>query len=203
MSVYQYMDKVPTFNKMFNKTMADLSTIIMKKILEVYQGFEGLTSLVDVGGGTGKCLSMIISKYPSIKGINFDLPHVTQSAPSCRGIEHVGGDMFHNIPKGDAIMLKNTLHNWTDEKCMILLRNCYASLPNNGKVIIIELLMPEAPESSMASKYVSLLDNAMLNIDGKERTEKEFEALCKGSGFSSFQVVSCACTLWVVMEFHK
>ena len=63
--------------------------------------------------------------------------------------------------------------------------------------------MPEAPESTMASKYVSLLDNAMLNIDGKERTEKEFEALCKGSGFSSFQVVSCACTLWVVMEFHK
>ena len=63
--------------------------------------------------------------------------------------------------------------------------------------------MPEAPESTMASKYVSLLDNAMLNIDGKERTEKEFEALYKGSGFSSFQVVSCACTLWVVMEFHK
>ena len=85
MSMYQYMDKVPTFNKRFNKTMADLSTIIMKKILEVYQGFEGLTSLVDVGGGTGKCLSMIISKYPSIKGINFDLPHVTQSAPSYPG----------------------------------------------------------------------------------------------------------------------
>ena len=81
-SIFQYMNMDPAFNKIFNKGMADL---IMKKILEVYQGFEGLTSLVDVGGGTGKCLSMIIPKYPSIKGINFDLPHVTQSAPSSPG----------------------------------------------------------------------------------------------------------------------
>lgn len=55
MPIFQYMDMDPTFNEVFNKGMADLSTIIMKKILEVYQGFEGLTSLVDVGGGTGKC----------------------------------------------------------------------------------------------------------------------------------------------------
>ena len=86
MPIFQYMDMDPTFNELFNKGMADLSTIIMKKILEVYQGFEGLTSLVDVGGGTGKCLSMIISKNASIKGINFDSPHVTQSAPSYLGI---------------------------------------------------------------------------------------------------------------------
>ena len=86
MPIFQYMDMDPTFNEVFNKGMADLSTIIMKKILEVYQGFEGLTSLVDVGGGTGKCLSMITSKDASIKGINFDSPHVTQSAPSYLGI---------------------------------------------------------------------------------------------------------------------
>ena len=86
MPIFQYMDMDPTFNELFNKGMADLSTIIMKKILEVYQGFEGLTSLVDVGGGTGKCLSMIISKNASIKGINFDSPQVTQSAPSYLGI---------------------------------------------------------------------------------------------------------------------
>ena len=81
MSVFQYMDKDPAFNILFNKSMVDLSTIALSKILEVYQGFVGLTSLVDVGGGTGKCLNMVISKYTSIKGINFDLPHVIQSAP--------------------------------------------------------------------------------------------------------------------------
>lgn len=70
-------------------------------------------------------------------------------------------------------------------------------------MVIIELLMPEAPESSKASQYVSRLDIAMLHVEGQERTKKEFESLCKGSGFSNFQIVCCAFTLWAVMEFHK
>ena len=64
--------------------------------------------------------------------------------------------------------------------------------------------MPEAPESSMASQYISGFDNAMLlHLEGQERTKKEYEALCKGSGFSNIQVVVRACTLSAVMEFHK
>lgn len=65
--------------------MSDHSTITMKKIFATYKGFEGLTTIVDVGGGTGAVLSMIVSKYPSIKGINFDLPHVIEDAPSFPG----------------------------------------------------------------------------------------------------------------------
>ncbi|GFP97660.1 caffeic acid 3-o-methyltransferase 2 [Phtheirospermum japonicum] len=62
--------------------MSEHSTIIMNKILDKYDGFDGLKSLVDVGGGIGTSLSMIISKYPSIKCINFDLSQVIQDAPS-------------------------------------------------------------------------------------------------------------------------
>ena len=74
-----------SLNNLFNKAMADLSGIHMKKILEKYEGFEGVSLLVDVAGGTGASLNMVISKYPSIKGINFDLPHVIQSAQSYPG----------------------------------------------------------------------------------------------------------------------
>ena len=65
--------------------MKDHSTIVVKKILEKYNGFEGLGSLVDVGGGTGATINTIVSKYPTIKGINFDLPHVIEDAPSYTG----------------------------------------------------------------------------------------------------------------------
>jgi hypothetical protein len=84
-SIYQYLKADPTLNKLFNKAMADLSEITMKKVLETYKGFEGVSVLVDVAGGIGATLNMIISKYPSIKGINFDLPHVIQHAPSYPG----------------------------------------------------------------------------------------------------------------------
>lgn len=89
MTAFEYHGTDPRFNKVFNRGMADHSTITMKKILETYKGFEGLTSIVDVGGGTGAVVNMIVSKYPSIKGINFDLPHVIEEAPQYPGIHHV------------------------------------------------------------------------------------------------------------------
>ena len=71
-------------------------------------------------------------------------------------------------------------------------------------MIVIELLMPEAPESSMGSQYVTQVDNAMIMfLGGKERTAIEFKALCKRSGFSDFRVVCCVYGCRSVMEFHK
>ncbi|KAI3806893.1 hypothetical protein L1987_22811 [Smallanthus sonchifolius] len=86
--------------------MVDTSVILMKKMLKYYRGFNNLKSLVDVGGGQGITLNMIVSQYPTIKGINLDLPQVIQHAPFYPGIEHVGGDMFQNISKGGAIFMK-------------------------------------------------------------------------------------------------
>lgn len=85
MTAFEYHGTDPRFNKVFNQGMSNHSTIIMKKILEAYEGFHGLKSIVDVGGGTGVTLNMIVSKYPTIKGINFDLPHVVEDAPSYPG----------------------------------------------------------------------------------------------------------------------
>nr|QAX90939.1 caffeic acid O-methyltransferase [Catalpa bungei] len=107
MNAFEYPAKDPRFNRVFNQAMYEQSTIFMKKILEEYKGFEGLKSLVDVGGGIGASLKMIISKYPSIKGINFDLPHVIQNAPSYPGVEHISGNMFVSVPQADAIFMKN------------------------------------------------------------------------------------------------
>ncbi|MFS7975683.1 putative caffeate O-methyltransferase [Helianthus anomalus] len=66
--------------------MHDRTRIVMKMILEKYKGFEGVKELIDVGGGLGANLELIVSKYPNIKGINFDLPHVIKDAPPYPGI---------------------------------------------------------------------------------------------------------------------
>lgn len=84
------------------------------------------------------------------------------------------------------------------------MKNCYEALPENGKVIVAECLLPEAPDTKMETKNVVHIDVIMLahNPGGKERTEKEFEALAKGSGFKSFKKACCAFNTWV-MEFCK
>ncbi|KAH6810077.1 O-methyltransferase 1, partial [Perilla frutescens var. frutescens] len=106
MSGFEYPATDPRYNEIFNQAMCQQSTMFMHQILELYNGFEGVKSLVDVGGGIGASLKIIITKYPSIKAINFDLDHVIQHAPSHPGVEHVSGDMFVSVPKSDAIFMK-------------------------------------------------------------------------------------------------
>ncbi|KAF8043880.1 hypothetical protein BT93_A2006 [Corymbia citriodora subsp. variegata] len=198
MNVFEYLGTNPRYNKIFNQAMSDHSTITMKKILEMYNGFEGLKTVVDVGGGTGATLSMIVAKYQSIKGINFDLPHAIEDSPS------YPGDMFLSIPKGDAIFMKWICHNWRDEHCAKLLKNCYDALPVNGRVIVAEYILPVYPDPNLATKGVIHMDCIMLAHfkGGKERTEKEFEALAQGAGFQGTRVMCCAFNTHI-MEFLK
>nr|BAO31651.1 O-methyltransferase [Sesamum radiatum] len=204
MSAFEYPAVDPRFNKVFNQGMYEQSTIFMKQILEKYKGFEGVKSLVDVGGGIGASLKMILSKYPSIKAINFDLPHVIQDAPSYPGVEHIGGDMFVSVPKADAIFMKWICHDWSDAHRQKLLKNCYEALPNNGKVIIADSILPEDPNSGSAFRRAAQGDVIMLafNPGGKERSEKEFQALAQYAGFREVIKVCSAFNIWI-MEFHK
>lgn len=204
MTALEFTGRDPRFDKIFNNGMSNHSTITMKRILETYKGFEGLSTLVDVGGGTGATLDMIVSKYPMIKGINFDRPQVIAHALPCSGVEHVGGDMFVSVPKADAIFMKWICHNWSDENCLKVLKNCYLNLPDHGKVIVCEYILPVAPEATNAARVVFHVDAIMLanTRGGKERTEKEFEALAKGAGFRGFRVAAIAYDT-KVMEFFK
>ena len=92
--IYQAIQSDPAMNNVFNKTMSTMCTLEMNKILEIYNGFEDISLLVDVGGGFGQNLNMIISKYPSIKGINFDLPPVIENAPDYPGISFTLGHLL-------------------------------------------------------------------------------------------------------------
>lgn len=61
---------------------------------------------MDVGGGNGTSLRLLVKACPWIRGINFDIPHVVSVAPECDGVEHIGGNMFESVPKADAVFLK-------------------------------------------------------------------------------------------------
>lgn len=82
--------------------------------------------------------------------------------------------------------------------------NCYDVLPENGKVIVAECILPETIDSSLMTKQAVQVDCIMLahSRGGIERTEKEFEALAKGSGFHGINVVCNAFGIHII-EFLK
>ncbi|KAL6006611.1 Caffeic acid 3-O-methyltransferase [Asimina triloba] len=207
MHAFEYPGVDARFNEVFNSGMVNHSTLLTKKILRTYTGFEGLNSVVDVGGGMGATLNKIVSKYPKINGINFDLPHVVARASAYSGVEHVGGDMFESVPSGEAIFMKVRFGYFTTgatKHCYRLLKNCYDALPDNGKVIVVEYILPSEPDASTASRFVFQLDLLMLayNPGGKERTEEEFEKLAKGAGFAGIRK-ACTADNMSVLEFYK
>lgn len=81
--IFEYMKENEECFEIFNEAMMTHTIIVMKKILENYDGFESTRdcTLVDVGGGIGTNLAQILSKFPHLKGVNFDLPHVVSEAP--------------------------------------------------------------------------------------------------------------------------
>ncbi|KAJ7965002.1 putative O-methyltransferase [Quillaja saponaria] len=136
----------PQLNDIVNESMASTAKFNVGVILSEYKdGFVNIESLVDVGGGTGTFVTQVVKSYPHIKGINFDLPHVVATAQDHKGvITHVGGDMFQLIPKVDAVSLMYVLHDWSDEECIKILKNCRKAIPEqNGKVIIVDIVLEQ------------------------------------------------------------
>ncbi|KMZ69006.1 Glutathione S-transferase-O-methyltransferase fusion protein 2 [Zostera marina] len=202
MSIFEFASKDLAFNKNFNICMYSHSMITLKKILNSYTGFNVLKTLVDVGGGVGVTLKTIISKYPNINGINFDLPHVIANAPIIQGVTHVIGNMFENIPSGDAILMKSILHDWSDDQCILLLKKCWETLGEKGKIIVIEGIVPIAPDVSNPV-FESDINMLMVCKGGKERTEMEYRSLAKKAGFSCLKIPLIIGNYISVMEFIK
>uniref|UniRef100_A0A0E0KMT2 O-methyltransferase domain-containing protein n=1 Tax=Oryza punctata TaxID=4537 RepID=A0A0E0KMT2_ORYPU len=205
MPMFEYMGTNRRLNTLFNQAMAQQSMIVISKLLDRFHGFDGVGVLVDVGGGTGGTLEMIISRHKHITGVNFDLPHVISQAPSIAGVKHVAGNMFESIPNGDAIFLKSIFHLQNDEDCIKILKNCHQALSDNGKVIAVEIVLPAIPEPVPTAQYPFQMDMIMLNNfrGGKERTELEFTKLATESGFSgALQTTYIFANYWA-LEFNK
>ena len=102
-----FWDYEPKFNCFFNEAMASDSQLIAKAVVgECKEVLEGLSSLIDVGGGIGTVAKVIAGAFPDLKCTVFDQPHVVANLQGGQNLEFVAGDMFKEIPPADAVLLK-------------------------------------------------------------------------------------------------
>ncbi|XP_075477634.1 trans-resveratrol di-O-methyltransferase-like [Primulina tabacum] len=154
--------------------------------------FEGVESLVDVGGGTGTMAKAIADAFPEMKCTVLDLPHVVSGLKGVSNLIYVGGDIFEAIPAADVVLLKWILHNWNDEACIKILKKCREAIPekeNGGKVIVIDIVLGYNEEDVTMKEDQLFQDmTMMLYLNGKERSEKEWEIVFIDVGFSSYKI---------------
>ena len=106
-SLWELTNEIPEFNELFNMTMAGDSRVTVKAMAsQCGEAFQGLSSLVDVGGGDGTMARGIAEAFPDVKCTLYDLPQVIDALPEIPLVEAVGGDMFEKIPSADAVFMK-------------------------------------------------------------------------------------------------
>src|SRR5205085_1624061 len=133
----------------FTGAMGNLSLAVASEVVRTYD-FSRFRTIADVGGAHGVLLAAILKNNPGTQGILFDLPHVIETAHrviAAQGLaercEVVGGDFFAEVPTGaDLHLLKQILHDWDDDQALRLLKNCRRALQPNGRLLLVEMVIP-------------------------------------------------------------
>ncbi|XP_051188703.1 flavonoid O-methyltransferase-like protein Os11g0303600 [Lolium perenne] len=193
--LWTIMSRDPTINQVFNAGMASDTQFTMNFVVNnCSEVFDGLTSLVDVGGGNGTSARAIAKAFPHIKCSVLDLPIVINSTPADGVVKYIAGDMMSLIPMADAVFLKHVLHDWNDEVCVKILTECRKAIPKSGgKVIIMDVVVGSPSEANYEGQVMSDL-LMMVITSGKERDEHEWRKIFMDAGFSHYKtrsIVGC------------
>ncbi|XP_059664344.1 trans-resveratrol di-O-methyltransferase-like [Cornus florida] len=192
-TILEYVTHEPKLNNLFNDAMASDSRLVASVVIKDCKVvFEGLNSIVDVGGGTGTVAKAIADGFPHLHCTVIDLPHVVAGLQGTNNFNYVGGNMFEAIPPADAALLKWVLHDWSDEESVKILKKCKEAIPSKdkgGKVIIIDMVVKDEKGDDESMETQLLFDMLMMVVaTGRERNEKEWAKLFFDAGFSDYKI---------------
>jgi O-methyltransferase domain len=183
---FEYLAEDPTLAEIFNDVMTS-ATGDEGAAIAAAHNFSGYRRIVDVGGGHGALLAAILDRYPGPSGVLFDLSDVVETANgaidrhiAAGRVKKVAGDFSKAVPPGeDAYLLKWIVHDWDDEAAMRILTNCRTAMAPAGKVLLVEVVIPDETAGSDATR----LDTTMLVFTGsRERTAGEYRDLLHRAG---------------------
>ncbi|UQA98108.1 acetylserotonin O-methyltransferase [Streptomyces halobius] len=186
---FGYLAEHPELSAEFNAAMSEATRETAELVPAAFD-FGSYATVADIGGGDGTLLAAILTAHPELYGIVFDTAEGLAQAGTKlarAGLDGrsslVTGDFFAAAPEGaDLYLLKSVIHDWNDEQCVGILRHCRRAIPDGGRLLIVEPVLPPAVNPSVAGVCLSDL-NMLVNVGGRERTRDDFERLCHDAGF--------------------
>jgi O-methyltransferase domain/Dimerisation domain len=176
-SVWEYRAQHRDEGEIFDRAMASSTQVVTRSLIEAYD-FGRFGTIVDVGGGNGSLLRLLLAEYPRLNGVLFDQPHVVEGVDLGKRGRVVAGSFFESMPEGgDAYLLKWIIHDWEDQEALAILRTVRR---NPGILLVVERLV-DPPNEGPETKLGDL--NMLVGPGGRERTREEFEALFEAAGY--------------------
>jgi SAM-dependent methyltransferase len=199
--LFDYYAANPSEGSAFTGTMANHSDAIAKEIAQALDT-SAVTDVVDIGGASGTIIGALLEANMALLGTILERADVVPRAEAalarrglssrCRVIE---GDFFNNVPEADLYILKSIVHDWDDRQSVKILRNCARALRPNGRVVLVEWIIPEHGKPGPAA----LSDlNMLVLLPGRERTAGQFAELFRASGLRLDRITGIASSVHMI-----
>jgi hypothetical protein len=147
----------------------------------------GAKTVVDVCGGDGGLLHVLLDRHPHLRGSLLELPEAASMARARFNDSGLGsrvsvwaGDVFSNVPgTHDVCLLCRVLHDWSDEQAVRILETCIAATTSRGRLIVIE-----RPRDGSLEGLESDL-RMLVFFGGRERSRDEWFGIFAEAGLIS------------------
>ncbi|HSU27242.1 MAG TPA: methyltransferase [Chitinophagaceae bacterium] len=192
--IYQDPVKLREFiNAMSGIQMGNFMTFAQKFDFSKYK------TLVDIGGSAG-LLSLMVAKHQAhMTCTTVDLPPVEPIASETIQKFHLtdrvkaqSGDFFaDSFPKADVITMGNILHDWDEEKKLLLMKKAFEALPKGGAFVAIESIIDDERKHNAFGMMMSL--NMLIETGtGFDYSFADFNKWAKAVGFTSTSLIALA-----------
>lgn len=194
--LWAYLRDRPDEAQIFSQAMTAKAAGDTAAVLDSYD-FGKFETIADVAGGRGHLLYAVLDSAPGAHGILFELPEVLDTLElQHERMKAQRGDFFLDpLPRADAYMLMEILHDWPDAQCIEILRAIRDAAPRGAKVLVIENVLDDRGTDAAGHN----LDVLMLAVTGgRERTAEELAELFNEAGFSSGTTIATPSRLRIV-----
>ena len=189
---FAYLRNDPTrlakFNSAMRAQMQVSSSQVPGSLLKSTSAQEVV--IVDVGGGVGQVLDLVMAENPDVKGrfILQDLgPIAEQAKKRDPKFEVMAHDFFTAQPVHGArvYFMRRVLHDFPDSKCLAIISNIRSAMKRgHSKLLICEAVLPDVGCSS----FDALTDISRITFSSMQRTEKQWRALLTQAGLGVVKI---------------
>ena len=195
--LWTYLRAHPDEHGHFEGAMTGLSTMIAP-LVAAHLDVSSYQQIVDVGGGHGVLLRVLLGHAPQSRGVLFDLPEVIAGAEASMAdaakpgipIQTVAGSFLDQVPAdGDLYILSHVLTDWDDVLAVKILRNCHRAGQPGHALALLELLLPDQPGETLPFLFDLVL---LAATSGQVRTVDAHRRILAEAGYQLEQVSALA-----------
>lgn len=201
--------KDPNSKAIFRAVMGTAPAEDYMRIARAWE-FSNYHTIADLGGGGGALIAAVLKAFPSLHGMLVDRQESIENAISRFEREGLAArctilaaDLCNSVPAGaEVYMMKHVLHGYDDEAAIEMLRHCRSVLPAEGRLLVIEFVLPDVVDhADLELEHRLMSDLNMLAVTGgKERSAVDWKALLSSAGFACRRIIPIPGELVSIVE---